>query len=171
MRSKEETYVHARQLIPPLTLRTLQGLTVHAWDFKQKRNLVIAFLDAGCSNCNAFVELLMRYSAALREMEAVALLVFPETSMPLLNAPSSPLVITGFDRDGRGSRAFLGEGCESPGGRVHRGVFVTDRYGELSVQWIIGEHKFPGIDEILSALNLVEIACEECSVPHWPVDD
>ena len=32
-----------RQLIPPLTARTAAGDTVRAWDYKQKRNLAIAF--------------------------------------------------------------------------------------------------------------------------------
>jgi len=30
-------------LIPPVTARTAEGRIVRAWDYKQKRNLVIAF--------------------------------------------------------------------------------------------------------------------------------
>ena len=64
---------HVRQLIPPLTLRTPRGRTVHAWDFKQKRNLVIAFLDVSCPTCEAFAQTLASHAADLREKEAVAL--------------------------------------------------------------------------------------------------
>ena len=32
-----------RRLIPPVTARTAEGRSVRAWDYKQKRNLVIAF--------------------------------------------------------------------------------------------------------------------------------
>ncbi len=35
-----------RQLIPPVTARTAEGRIVRTWDYKQKRNLVIAFLRA-----------------------------------------------------------------------------------------------------------------------------
>lgn len=164
--------LHVRQLIPPLTLRTPQGRTVHAWDFKQKRNLVIAFLDVSCSKCEAFARMLARYADDLREKEAVALLVFPETSSPLLNGDPSPdEVVAGFDVGGHGIEMFLGADALSALGLSRRGVFVTDRYGEISAQWVVLGHEFPRISEILSSLNQVEIACEECSVPHWPVDD
>jgi hypothetical protein len=33
--------LRTRQLIPPLTIQTPDGRTVRAWDFKQKRNLVL----------------------------------------------------------------------------------------------------------------------------------
>ena len=42
------------RLIPPLTLRTPDGRVVRAWDFEQKKNLVIAFLDAECAPCEDF---------------------------------------------------------------------------------------------------------------------
>jgi peroxiredoxin len=163
--------VHVRQLIPPLTLRTPQGRTVRAWDFKQKRNLVIVFLDVSCPMCETFVQTFASHAGELRDKEAVALLVFPETPSPQWSDSSSAEIIAGFDIGGHGIQMFLGEDGLSARGLSRRGVFVTDRYGEISVQWIVGEHEFPGIEEILSSLDLVEIACEECSVPHWPVDD
>ncbi|MGH9739030.1 MAG: peroxiredoxin family protein [Candidatus Acidiferrales bacterium] len=163
--------VHARELIPPLTLRTPQGRTVRAWDFKQKRNLVIAFLDASCPRCEAFVRTLASRAADLRENEAVALFVFAEIPSSVLHDSASPEIISGFDLGGHGRRLFLGEERLSACGLSRRGVFVTDRYGEISARWVVEGHGFPRIEEILSSLHLVEIACEECSVPHWPVDD
>lgn len=163
--------LHVRQLIPPLTLRTPQGHTVHAWDFKQNRNLVIAFLDVGCPMCEAFAQMLASHAADLHEKEAVALLVFAETPSPLLPDFAASEIIVGSDVSGHGIGMFLGEHMVSDGGLRQRGVFVTDRYGELAAQWVVGAHEFPGIEEILSSLNLVEIACDECGVPHWPIDD
>lgn len=163
--------VHLRQLIPPLTLRTPQRDTVCEWDFKQKRNLVIAFLDVSCAMCEAFVQTLASHAADLREKEAVALLVFPETASSLLSDSSSAEIVAGCDIGCHGIRMFLGEDALSARGLSRRGVFVTDRYGEISAEWVVGGHEFPGIREILSSLDLVEIACEECGVPYWPVDD
>lgn len=163
--------LHVRQLIPPLTLRTPQDCTVHAWDFKQKRNLVIAFLDVSCPMCEAFVQTLASRAADLREKEAVALFVFAEIPLPLPRNSPAPEIISGSDIGGRGIRMFLGEDAVSARGPSRRGVFVTDRYGEISAQWVVNGHEFPRIEDILSSLDLVEIACEECSVPEWPVDD
>lgn len=162
--------LHVRQLIPPLTLRTRLGHTVHAWDFKQKTNLVVAFLDVSCPTCEAFAQMLASHAADLREKEAVALLVLVETSSPLLADSPASEIIVGSDASGRGIRMFLGEDAVSGRELRRHGVFVTDRYGEIAAQWLVEEHEFPGIEEILSSLNQVEIACEECSVPHWSVD-
>lgn len=163
--------LHVRQLIPPLTLRTPQGRTVHAWDFKQKKNLVIAFLDVSCPMCEVFAQTLASHAADLREKEAAALLVFAGTRSPSLRDSPVPEIISGSDIGGQGIGMFLGEDAASERGLSRRGVFVTDRYGEISALWSVGGHEFPRIEEILSSLNLVQIACEECSVPDWPVDD
>jgi len=52
-----------------------------------------------------------------------------------------------------------------------RALFVTDRSGEISAQWVVAGHEFPGIGETPRSLDLVEIACEECGVPEWPAGE
>lgn len=59
--------LHIRQLIPSLTLRDAHGSFIHAWDFKQKQNLVLAFLDVCCSLCGAFIRALANHAADLRK--------------------------------------------------------------------------------------------------------
>jgi hypothetical protein len=71
---------------------------------------------------------------------------------------------------GRGARAFLGDDAFSSRGLVRGGLFVTDRYGELFAQWLITRHDFPAIDEVFASLDQIEMACEECSTPHWPAE-
>jgi hypothetical protein len=163
--------LHVRQLIPPLTLLTPEGKTIHAWDFKQKRNMVIGFLDAECPLCEAFVRALGGHSAELREKEAIALLAFPEGASLSMSVPSPAEITVGSDIGNQSIRRFLGEDALSPKRVAPRAVFVTDRYGEIAGRWIIQGHDFPTIEQILSTLNLVEIACEECSVPIWPVQE
>lgn len=162
--------LHTRQLIPPLTLTDAQGRAVRAWDFKQSKNLVIAFLDADCTVCDRLVGELAGHVAELEEKEAVVLLAFPRKPALSLTASLPPGFVAGVDIGGRGAQAFLGADA-SPGQQPRlRAVFVTDRYGEVSSKWIFEGHQFPAISAVLSALDLVEIACEECSVPDWPVD-
>ena len=159
-----------RQLIPPLTIHTPDGHTVRAWDYKQKKNLVIAFLDTDCPPCEEFLRALVASAAALREKEATALLVFLEQPARRLTDALPSGIIAGSDIRGNSARAFLGEDPFASRGYVHDGLFVTDRYGELFAQWAIERHKFPAIADILAALDRVEMACDECSTPLWAAD-
>ena len=159
-----------RQLVPPLTIHTPDGRTVRAWDYKQKKNLVIAFLDTDCGPCEEFLRALVTNAAELRDKAAVALVVFLEQPARRVTDSLPPGTIVGADMPGNSARAFLGDDAFASRGFVRGGVFVTDRYGELFAQWTIERHKFPAIAEILAALDHVEIACDECSAPLWTAD-
>jgi hypothetical protein len=159
-----------RQLVPPLTIHTPDGRTVRAWDYKQKKNLVIAFLDTDCAPCEEFLRTLVANAAALQEKDAVALVVFLEQPARRVTDSLPPGIIVGADMPGNSARAFLGEDAFASRGFVRGGVFVTDRYGELFAQWVIERHKFPAIAEIFAALNYVEMACDECSTPLWAAE-
>jgi hypothetical protein len=159
-----------RQLVPPLTIHTPDGRTVRAWDYKQKKNLVIAFLDTDCGPCEEFLRTLVTNAAELRDKAAVALVVFLEQPARRVTDSLPPGIIVGADMPGNSARAFLGDDAFASRGFVRGGVFVTDRYGELFAQWTIERHKFPAIAEILAALDHVEMACDECSAPSWSAE-
>jgi hypothetical protein len=159
-----------RQLVPPLTIHTPDGRTVRAWDYKQKKNLVIAFLDTDCGPCEEFLRALVTNAAELRDKAAVALVVFLEQPARRVTDSLPPGIIVGADMPGNSARAFLGDDAFASRGFVRGGVFVTDRYGELFAQWTIERHKFPAIAEILAALDHVEMACDECSAPSWSAE-
>jgi hypothetical protein len=159
-----------RQLVPPLTIHTPEGRTLRAWDYKQKNNLVIAFLDTDCAPCEEFLRALVASAAALRATNAIALVVFLEQPARRLTDSLPPGIILGADMPGNSARAFLGEDAFASRGFVRGGVFVADRYGELFAQWVIERHKFPAIAEILKPLDLVEMACDECSTPLWAAE-
>jgi hypothetical protein len=148
-----------RQLIPPLTLRTADGATVRAWNFKQRKNLVIAFLDVECAMCADFLRELASRAADLREKEAVALAAFLAPPGAAMVEALPKEIIAGCDMPGHGARAYLGPDAFAARGLVRCGVFVADRYGELVEQWAIDGHKFPSMDEIFRPLRQIEIAC------------
>jgi hypothetical protein len=162
-----------RQMIPPVTARAADGRVVQAWDYKQKRSLLIAFLHAECAECEAFFTRVLREAPRLAELEATALVVLPATSPARLAEGLPPQVVLAADVSGRSQRAFLGkEACEA---RPHLrtggvGVFVADRYGELAAQWCGGHESLPGMPDALGWLHQVQIACEECGPAHWPVE-
>ncbi len=152
-------------------MRTLAGQTVQAWDYKQKKNLVIAFLQADSASCDEFLRQLISRAADMREREAVALVVYLQVPSVALVEPLPSEIILGADMSGRSLRAYVGDGVGSAAGSATLGVFVTDRYGELYAQWLVGrEHRFPGLGEILSWLGQIEVACEECGVSHWSAE-
>lgn len=157
-----------RQLIPPLTARTAAGQTIRAWDYKQKKNLVIAFLHSGCRGCEAFLEKLAARAADLTEREALALVVFAEATYVRASENLPAQVLLAADMGGRSQRAYMGEEAFGAAGQERVGVFVADRYGELYAQWIArNEDGLPGVSELLEWLGQIQVACEECGVAHW----
>lgn len=160
-----------RQQIPALTLRSLAGETVSVWDFKQKRNRLIALVSGNSPGTRRFVRDIAAHAAEWREREAVALIVFPEAPPADLLGALPAEVIAGVDASGRSLGRYLGEDAFGPAGLERQGVFVADRYGEIYARWIIAKDgDFPGIPAIVKALEQIEIACEECQPTHWPLE-
>lgn len=126
-----------RQPIPPLTARTPEGRVLRAGDYRQKKNLVIAFLHTDCPRCEAYRHSFLAQASELSAQQAVMLIVLLETPSYLANGNLPPQLIIATDASGRSHSAFLGpEALDSSGQRL-LGVFVADRYGELYRQWIL----------------------------------
>jgi hypothetical protein len=148
-----------RQLIPALTARTADGNVVRAWDFKQKRNLVVAFLHADCVRCDAWLAQLATRAAELSEREAVGLVIYAETPPRTSESLASPL-IAATDSTGRSQQAFLGREAFGPAGLDRVGAFVTDRYGELYGEWFARDaSELPALDEVVSTLWQIQVVC------------
>jgi hypothetical protein len=160
-----------RQMLPPLVARTAEGRVVRAWDFKQKRNLVVVFLDATAEPARAWLARLAAAAAELAERNAAAVVVFAEP-MPASLADGFSGIILAADPSGRAHRAYLGAEAFGPAGLEQTGVFVADRYGEIYAAWAGRDAAaLPGIEEVLSWLAQIEMACEECGATHWPVEN
>ena len=159
IRASVSDTLQLRQLIPPLTARTIDGTTVRAWDYKQKRNLLIVFLHADCARCRLWLTQLTARAADFAEHESICLLVFLETPPPWAERLPPPL-LAAADAGGRSQCAFLGKDAFGPAGLDRVGVFVTDRYGELHAQWIARDAAaMPSADEILKPLRQIQMAC------------
>lgn len=152
-----------REIIPALTARTPAGRVVQAWDYKQKRSLVVVFLHANCPRCEEYLGRVVARAPEFAERDAVALAIFAETLPPGFAEGLPREIVVATDVSGRSQRAFLGEEAFAAGGV---GVFVADRYGELFAQWA-GAHDaaLPAVGEALSWLGQIQMACEECGAP------
>jgi len=159
-----------RQLIPPLTARTAAGEVVRAWDYKQKKSLLIAFLHADCPQCKNFSARLAFRAADLLERDSVALVIFLEA--PRWGIETSPSVVLASETTGRAAQDYLGNDAFGPQGLARVGLFVADRYGELFAQWEARDAEgLPPIAEALKWLAHTQMGCEECSTPHWPTNE
>ncbi len=155
-----------RQLIPPLTARGGNGQTIRAWDYKQKTNLLIAFLHGECPVCESFAGRVASKSSELAESEAVALLI--AVNQPRWSLGPKPGVVTACDTTGRAARDYLGPDALGTAGLSRVGVFVADRYGELFAQWGAREADgLPPVAEVFKWLRYTQIVCEECTIPLW----
>jgi hypothetical protein len=160
-----------RYQIPALTLRTFDGRDVSAWDFKQKRNRVIAVLRADSPPSWEFLKQLIAHAKDWKEKETVGLVVFQEVPLRGLPAALPPEVIAGTDASGHSIARYLGEHALGDEGLERQGVFVADRYGELYAKWIVeDDEELPRVSDILKALEQIEIACEECQPTTWALD-
>lgn len=160
-----------RYQIPALTLRTSDGRSVSAWDFKQKRNRVIAFLRADSPKSWEFVKQVIAHAAEWKEKEAIGLIVFQEVPRMGLPGALPPEIIAGTDANGNSIERYLGAEALKSGSLKRQGVFVADRYGELYAKWIVeNDDELPAISDILKALEQIEIACEECQPTAWALE-
>lgn len=160
-----------RQQIPALTLRTFDGRSVSAWDFKQRRNRVIAVLRADSQKSWDFLQQLIAHANDWKEKEAVGLIVFQKVPLTGLPAALPPEIIAGTDETGNSIARYLGEQAPDDKTLERQGVFVADRYGELYAKWVVEKDgELPSVSEILKALEQIEIACEECQPTTWALD-
>jgi peroxiredoxin len=147
-----------RQLIPPLTARTARGGTVRAWDYKQKKSLLIAFLHADCPLCRAFAARLASRAAELAERDSAAMLISLEPPRWGVEAP--PPVVLASDTNGRAAQEYLGSDVFGPMGLARVGLFVTDRYGELFAQWEARDADgLPALADAFKWLTFTQMGC------------
>ena len=163
-----------RQLIPPLTARRLDdgaGEIVRAWDYKQKKSLLIAFLHGDCPQCRSFAARLASRVAELLELDSVALVIYLEAPRAGLTA-APPVILLASETTGRAAQEYLGADVFGPLGLARVGLFVADRYGELFAQWEARDADgLPALAEAFKWLAHTQIVCEECSTPHWPTGE
>ena len=147
-----------RQLIPPLTARTPSGGAIRAWDYKQKKSLLIAFLHADCPMCQAFAARLVARSSEFAERDSAALLV--SLDPPRWGVDATPQVVLASDTNGRAAQEYLGEEAFGPMGLARVGLFVTDRYSELYAQWEARDADgLPPLSDAFKWLTFTQMGC------------
>jgi len=169
--------VETRQLqldmvVPDFTLPAIDGGQVSPRDYRQKANLVIAYLKlTQCEQCVGFLQELADNYHIYRDLDTEVLAVCPE-SVPELQARIGHLGLPFpvlSDLGGQVGDVYLSrQPCESPVAEL----FVTDRYGALRTTMVAcSGSELPNQQSILDWLSLIESECPECSDEEpgqWP---
>ncbi len=151
------------QVVPDFILPSVSGGTVSPREFKQKCNLVIAYLHLErCDVCLEFLRDTADNYHVYQELETQILAVAPfpisdlQAKVGSLGLPFPVL----WDEGGDVGEVYLGgEEVVDP----LAGIFVTDRFGALQTKFIVAtEQDLPNQESILDWLNLIEMECPEC---------
>lgn len=153
--------VAVESVVPDFTLPTIEGGAVSPHEYKQRANLVIAYLDL--DRCGQCADLLTSFADRLndyRDLEAQIVVVFAQ-SIEELKGKAGTLGLSfpvASDVDRKMARSYFGE--ERP---PMAAVFITDRFGALKAQYLCeSDDDLPDQNAILDWLNLIEMECPEC---------
>lgn len=150
------------RVIPDFTLPSVDGRQIGPGVYKQRANLVIAYLDLNrCGECEDFLRGLADDYQLYRADETEILAICPQPIGELQMQAGTlrlPFPVLSDEKGAVRDVYFSGE----PGQPV-AGVFITDRYGALRVQ-IISQNgtEIPVRHDILDWLDLIEMECPEC---------
>jgi peroxiredoxin len=143
-------------------------------DYKQHRNLVLIFFrSVECRKCRQLLREIAAHYGEYQQMEAEVLAISTGEIARLRQlardlALPFPLLT---DSDGRVIDLYLkrtGETAETAAPEA--GVFVVDRWGAIFTwESAAEEHDLLAEAELRQWLEFIEIQCEECFPPEWPL--
>jgi peroxiredoxin len=151
-----ESILRRGQVVPTFTLPDTDGAPVRRTAYRDKKNLVLAFLpDAEDDGARAYLRALAQGYESFRAETGEALAILRGDRATIAAARSElalpfPLL---HDADGAATARFL-----PPAARA--GVFVTDRYGELYFAAPAADTaSLPPITEIQAWLEAIDRQC------------
>jgi peroxiredoxin len=151
-----ESILRRGQVVPTFTLPDTAGTSVRRTAYRDKKNLVLAFLpDAEDDGARAYLRALAQGYAALRAETGEVLAILRGDRAAVADARRElalpfPLL---HDADGAVTARFLPP-------KASAGVFVTDRYGELYfAEPTASTAALPPVAELQSWLEAIDRQC------------
>lgn len=146
-------------IAPAFSLAGTGGEEVRLWRFKQRKNVVLYFFDAGCRKCEKALEQFNANYPRYRSLNSEVLGISPQ-SMPVLERYRKDLDLAIRLLSDRNGRVFERYGLIREDGRVRQAVFLLDRFNAIEQFWLPGED-LPDQRDILASLELAESRCPE----------
>jgi len=145
-------------------LKNADGHEVHLSDYRGRSNLILIF-EARRGDCAALLRDLASQYVRVREEQAEVLVIAPESAVQK-HSPQLPFVILS-DSD----RSIQAEYGLQTGGEPISGIFIADRFGELTASYVGSEVANATSASILKWLEFINSQCPECEPPEWPLED
>ncbi|MFQ5708644.1 MAG: peroxiredoxin family protein [bacterium] len=150
------------QLCPGFSLTDLSGQQVDLWNFRQKKNVVLLFVQNGPESfLRSVIPSIVNNYLALQRLDTEFLLILSghlDACSARIEKMHLPFPVL-LDIEFRAWPAYLESEAPRESGF---GLFVLDRYGELWAQWHGSSRAdFPALAELLEWLQWIEEQCPE----------
>jgi peroxiredoxin len=154
-------------LIRDFQLTSSEGKSILLSEYRGRFNMVLV-LAGESEGVVGFLAGLQEHQAELAANEARVLVILAGSQQHASDLKQS--LHLNFevlaDKDGHVHRLF---GAKDRAGHICPAVFITDRFGEVFAAYSVAHDKLlPGLDEILSWIDLINRECPECAPPEWP---
>jgi peroxiredoxin len=162
------------QLIPNFRLSAVnRNGQVGPWDYKQHRNLVLIFFrSAQCRRCQELLRAIAEHYGDYKQKEAEVLAISTD-EIDRLRQLTQDLALPFpmlSDSDGRVTDLYCKHTEGIADAVVEAAIFVADRWGAIfSSKSVEKDHDLPAEAEIREWLEFIELQCEECFPPEWPL--
>jgi peroxiredoxin len=144
-------------------LKTTDELEVRLSDYRGRCNLILIF-NSRSTGCVALLHDLASQHSSLRGQQAEVLVITPSDLRNDL--PQLPFAVL-FDTE----RTVHGDyGLQSDSDSVS-GIFIADRFGELTASYVGLEVANATSASVLKWLEFINSQCPECEPPEWPLED
>jgi peroxiredoxin len=155
-------------LLPAFSLPEANGeREISLWDYKPRRNLALLFVNDVLQQ-EPLLHAIAQHYSEYRELNAEVLVISPKASErgSKFQSGTLPFPIL-FDKVGELRRKCLGSGTAADSQSM---ALIADRWGEVYGKMILREHSaVADEEEIRKWLQFVDMQCEECFPPEWPV--
>jgi peroxiredoxin len=158
--------LHREQIAPLFELSAGGGQTVSRAQFRGRRNLVLVLFGPD-DPVEELLEGLDLEAARLEYMDSTVLGIVPAPAQELEGLSSQ--LSTPFTLLSDPDLHVFSQFTAVEAARPSPAVVVLDRWGAVQCRWV--DPSLPTAAEVLDALELIEIACPECSVRHWDPED
>ena len=149
------------ELLPDFELLTPEGAPTRISELRGRKTMVLLMTGDSSSELLPYCRRLATQLADVRAEDANVIAVLPANAAAVGQFARDSGLVNGVlaDCDGRAHARIGGVPA----------IFVTDRHGEIFAAFHAEAAKLPSADELLKWVQFVNMQCEECFPPEWPV--
>jgi peroxiredoxin len=144
---------------PSIRLPTMGGNRLAVSDFRQRANVCLLFVPAGCRGCRRFLEQSIRDPADLDYADARVLVEVSDAQIAKQMDVQSPYLHYLIDQEGKMAQQYSDLIDADAKGKVM--LFILDRFGVPWAAWVGEEPDDRTWEEARDWLDYISIQCPE----------